>query len=44
MAIAVENFIRSAKAAVGNIADKYQDGEFANPAAYDPRVEEQKWV
>ena len=42
--VAVENFIRSAKAAVDNIADKYQDGEFANPADYDPRVEEEKWV
>ena len=42
--VAVENFIRSAKAAVGNIADKYQDGEFTNPADYDPRVAEQKWL
>ena len=42
--VAVDNFIRSAKAAVKNIADKYHDGEFANPADYDPRVEEEKWT
>merc|ERR1711934_824928 len=42
--VAVENFIRSAKAAVADIADKYQDGEFANPSDYDPRVVEGKWA
>merc|ERR1712146_7147 len=42
--VAVENFIRSAKAAVKNIADKYKDGEFANPADYDPRIEDEKWT
>ena len=42
--VAVENFIRSASAAVHNIADRYHDGEFANPADYDPRVAEEKWT
>ena len=42
--VAVENFIRSGKAAVAAINDKYKDGEFADPANYDPRVEEEAWL
>ena len=37
--VAVANFIRAGKAAVGNLAAKYHDGEFANPADFDPRAD-----
>ena len=37
--IAVDNFIRAGKTAVGNLAAKYKDGEFANPKDFDPRAD-----
>ena len=37
--IAVANFIRAGKTAVGNLAAKYKDGEFANPKDFDPRAD-----
>ena len=33
----VNNFIRVGKTVVGELAEKYHDGEFADPAGYDPR-------
>ena len=32
----VENFIRTAKTTVANLNAKYHDGEFADPANFDP--------
>lgn len=40
--INVDNFIRSAKTAVANIKDRYHDGEFSDPALFDPREEAKK--
>lgn len=33
----VDNFIRTGKSAVDNIKARYHNGEFADPAAFDPR-------
>merc|ERR1711970_1210635 len=33
----VDNFIRVGKTVVANFNGKYHDGEFADPALYDPR-------
>jgi hypothetical protein len=33
----VDNFIRAGKTAVMNINSRYHDGEFADPANFDPR-------
>jgi hypothetical protein len=33
-----ENFIRTAKTVVANFGAKYHDGEWANPANFDPRA------
>ena len=33
----VNNFIRVGKTVVAELAEKYHDGEFADPAGYDPR-------
>lgn len=33
----VNNFIRVGKTVVGELVEKYHDGEFADPAGYDPR-------
>ena len=38
----LENFIQVAKAAQAALNAKYHDGEFADPALYDPRDEEKK--
>ena len=38
----VNNFIRVAKTVVSNFNHKYHDGEFADPANTDPRVEAEK--
>merc|ERR1712227_1186749 len=34
----VQNFIRVGKTVVGELSEKYHDGEFADPAGYDPRT------
>jgi len=36
----VDNFIRVGKTVVANFNGKYKDGEFGDPALYDPREEE----
>jgi hypothetical protein len=33
----VENFIRVGKTVLGNLNEKYHDGEFADPAGFDPK-------
>jgi len=33
----VHNFIRVGKTVIGELNEKYHDGEFADPAGYDPR-------
>ena len=33
----VQNFIRVGKTVVGELNEKYHDGEFSDPAGYDPR-------
>jgi hypothetical protein len=33
----VNNFIRVGKTVIGELNEKYHDGEFADPAGYDPR-------
>ena len=33
----VENFIRVGKTVVAELAEKYHDGEFSDPAGFDPR-------
>lgn len=33
----VKNFIRVGKTVVGELAEKYHDGEFSDPAGFDPR-------
>ena len=33
----VQNFIRVGKTVVGELSEKYHDGEFSDPAGYDPR-------
>ena len=38
----VDNFIKQAKLVVGQFNTKYHDGEFSDPALYDPRLEEKK--
>lgn len=39
----VDNFIKQGKLVVGNFNSKYHDGEFSDPALFDPRDEEKKW-
>lgn len=38
----VDNFIKQARLVVGGFNTKYHDGEFADPALYDPRDDEKK--
>ena len=38
----VDNFIKQAKLVVSQFATKYHDGEFADPALFDPRDEKNK--
>jgi hypothetical protein len=33
----VNNFIRVGKTVIAELNEKYHDGEFADPAGYDPR-------
>ena len=40
----VDNFIKQGKVVVGQFNAKYHDGEFADPALFDPRDEEKKWM
>lgn len=40
----VANFIKQAKVVVGQFNAKYHDGEFADPALFDPRDEKKDWV
>ena len=35
----MENFIRVANTVKGNLNAKYHDGEFTDPAKFDPKVE-----
>jgi hypothetical protein len=38
----VDNFISQARTVVSGFNTKYHDGEFADPALFDPRDEEKK--
>jgi hypothetical protein len=38
----VDNFIKQALVVVGQFNSKFHDGEFADPALFDPRDEEKK--
>lgn len=40
--IHMENFLRVANTVHTNLLTKYHDGEFVDPALYDPKVEEEK--
>ena len=37
----VANFAKVGKTVVNNLKSKYHNGEFADPAAYDPRDDEE---